>query len=1096
MEKILLNKFRSKIQRNVNNSLTTQLKGSKKLLPQSSFFSTINEMDVYNNERENCNLIRLTCVVNPICSNVLFNTISEIVKNEGDPNAVKFLNYGMEKGYVSSSDFENKIYCKNADVFFKKGANDGLFVNEAIRDTQLSTEKCGFKYHCGIDIFNNHILRNNTFKTVCYSSFKLQNFNTINDWMRDENGNYIQGVGFGGAKLYKQHLYTTEDVDTYENTIDNKLFEKNGWFGFTNVGKFNVVDNNNEPMDIFRVINYRRSCDFIQMYPSSDLWSFTPKYNSYIHRLEKNWNYCLTYPSSSTTKNITFIRENTNSLKIMYFDDRSQLTNGLKAIKIYSICKHGLQKGDLINLYQNDTIILSACEVMEIEDEYIFSIFSSGLKISNLSYELTKADTDTSGVDDFLLTLPIQLQGGTYKITSTTATVNGSLFESPNLPSGITKSDFSVQIVNTETPIKTINFHGKTYKISIEDSKGISTIAEDELASANIMVNQSAFTFDINYVGNEGSDESPYQYEITNVCVNIPIQYIISSNRDMVYCGHGDDRVTYYLIDNKYVNLDDNAQDMSFKKVVDGEEVDYYVRIFSRLPNWKGCDVKIDHHQLYGTDKELITRYQTLENDFENHISQLSFAKNIYGDDISQVVYTDDIDISYLRDNLGRPLTSIYFTILKNNKGYKEWYGKNGLDISIRKHPQDNDKEYHIEYSHCFGMLNCAFRLSKESLSSIYHNNSMQLNNVDSSFQYQGLDVEDLQHSNLIYDTIYQQEVVDNEDDDDATKQRSYRSNFKEILNDEIQYGYYYDYDNNMKYFGDTHFYGDLCMYSKKRLVEESIQQVEMRFNTAQRELSSLDKSFPYFNTLCYDEILSDDKDQGGFTSTRYEVLAANQHKEGYCYYPHYEIPIKTFENYVTSQPSMAMTLVKIDTVVNEQLDILYKMQTLNQHNLQKNDVIYIKYDKINIRTNQVHSSEYYICYVTDIINNNIFECAVYDENHQRMQTLDTINVLVYRLFKKDSITPDYATFTKDGSCRFVWRKLISNGFDNENEVEHYPFLNGALYVTKKINLFVKRQDPNEYTYLQTGKFPNDITSNIIENSNKDNFVNENDMSC
>ena len=112
---------------------------------------------------------------------------------------------------------------------------------------------------------------------------------------------------------------------------------------------------------------------------------------------------------------------------------------------------------------------------------------------------------------------------------------------------------------------------------------------------------------------------------------------------------------------------------------------------------------KIDENQLYGINKHLIAQYQTVEHDFENHISQLSFAKNVYGDDITQIVYTDDIDISYLRDNLGRPLTSIYLTILKNNKGYKEWYGKNGAPIEIRKKCGVRDEDYHIEYSHCFG---------------------------------------------------------------------------------------------------------------------------------------------------------------------------------------------------------------------------------------------------------------------------------------------------------------------------------------------------------------------------------------------------------
>lgn len=61
--KILLNRKVDKTKRNVNNVLATQLVGSKKLLPQSQLFAQINEMEVYNNERSNCNLIRLNCVI-------------------------------------------------------------------------------------------------------------------------------------------------------------------------------------------------------------------------------------------------------------------------------------------------------------------------------------------------------------------------------------------------------------------------------------------------------------------------------------------------------------------------------------------------------------------------------------------------------------------------------------------------------------------------------------------------------------------------------------------------------------------------------------------------------------------------------------------------------------------------------------------------------------------------------------------------------------------------------------------------------------------------------------------------------------------------
>ena len=588
--KILLNKYKSKQSTNKLNILATNLIGSKKLLPQESFFHTINEMVVYNQERNDCNLIRVNCVINPLCSNVLFNSISEIVKNEGAPNAVQSLNYGVIDGFIERSDFEDKIYCKNADVFLYGSSR------QAIRDTQISSHKCGFKYFCGLDIFNNHILRNNTFKTVCYNETKNDIFNTIYDWMRDENGLSISGYGYG-EQITNMHLYTNEDIETFDNTIEQKLIEKNGWFGFTNVGKFAVVDNNNETMDIFRVINYRRSCDFIQMYPTSDLWSFTPKYNSYLHRLEKNWNYCLTYPSSSTTKNITFINDANNGLKIMYVDDRVVLKNGIKSFKIYSICKHGLKRGDYINFYQNDKLILKNCEVREVENDYIFYIFSDGLKLSTRWYELTRADTDTSGVDDFYVKIPVKLDSFHLKYNNTILTTEGTTFITT---SDITKENIIVETVNKEW--KTINYYGKTY---ILDFTGSSSFNLDPLASEKVNVSINDIEYDLTSIK---IDDNKYENTISNVRVNMNMQYIISSDRDKVYCGHGDDRQTYYLIDNKYVNIDDNSQNFSYKKVIDGEEVEYYVRIFSRLPNWKGCDVKIDEHQLYGTDKELIAK--------------------------------------------------------------------------------------------------------------------------------------------------------------------------------------------------------------------------------------------------------------------------------------------------------------------------------------------------------------------------------------------------------------------------------------------------------------------------------------------------------
>lgn len=43
----------------------------------------------------------------------------------------------------------------------------------------------------------------------------------------------------------------------------------------------------------------------------------------------------------------------------------------------------------------------------------------------------------------------------------------------------------------------------------------------------------------------------------------------------------------------------------------------------------------------------------------------LAFSENIYSDSISQFVFNEDIDVNGLIDNLGRPLSELYFTIIK-----------------------------------------------------------------------------------------------------------------------------------------------------------------------------------------------------------------------------------------------------------------------------------------------------------------------------------------------------------------------------------------------------------------------------------------------
>lgn len=80
----------------------------------------------------------------------------------------------------------------------------------------------------------------------------------------------------------------------------------------------------------------------------------------------------------------------------------------------------------------------------------------------------------------------------------------------------------------------------------------------------------------------------------------------------------------------------------------------------------------------------------------------------------------------------------------------------------------------------------------------------------------------------------------------------------------------------------------------------------------------------------------------------------------------------------------------------------------------------------------------------------------------------------LYRLFTlNDTYVPTYAEMLWDGTCRYVWRNLIPNGFNKDNPMDlSYPFTNGALYVNKSINLFVRRQDPQGIYGLYTDKDP------------------------
>lgn len=114
----------------------------------------------------------------------------------------------------------------------------------------------------------------------------------------------------------------------------------------------------------------------------------------------------------------------------------------------------------------------------------------------------------------------------------------------------------------------------------------------------------------------------------------------------------------YFAVNINYNNIFSSAIGARFKKVVSGFESQYYYRIFKKI--------KTDHKPM------------VMNGDYE--IYKPAFSRTIYNDDVAQFIFNENIDVSDLRDNLGRPLSEIYLTIIKtNNKGFTNI--KSGLEI-------------------------------------------------------------------------------------------------------------------------------------------------------------------------------------------------------------------------------------------------------------------------------------------------------------------------------------------------------------------------------------------------------------------------------
>lgn len=348
------------------------------ILPHEHVESSVDEYALFLKEYKNSNKYRLIFSFNPICSNVLFNTITEIVDKNGNLINTMVLN---------STNAEEPL--KKYLEYTYRNKITGITKEDMINDTAYShSEIGGFEYHCGYDIFDNHILRSKEFVVVNKLGKSDDNkktvFNTLADYLRDGDGGikYEKDMKDATEQTYfEKHLYTTDSVMSYHASINENLNEENGWLGFINKGNLqipNVILNDKE-LTVNKVINNQDIGKFIDMYPDRSLYSILPKYNALQKRYEDNWVFCLTYPYSNDSTHALVSEQSVgyNGLECKFKLDESLFLGvdpDTKIITLRTFVEHGLTAGDKFRLayfYEDEEGNISsgetinACSVIE-----------------------------------------------------------------------------------------------------------------------------------------------------------------------------------------------------------------------------------------------------------------------------------------------------------------------------------------------------------------------------------------------------------------------------------------------------------------------------------------------------------------------------------------------------------------------------------------------------------------------------------------------------------------------------------------------------------------------------------------------------------
>jgi len=116
---------------------------------------------------------------------------------------------------------------------------------------------------------------------------------------------------------------------------------------------------------------------------------------------------------------------------------------------------------------------------------------------------------------------------------------------------------------------------------------------------------------------------------------------------------NGDFKENYFVIDVDPTNVTIGTITGRVKRVVNGQESEYYARIFRKI---------------------LVS-----DNDYD--LYPLAFSNTIFNDKNAQFIINENVNVGGITDNLGRPLSELYLTLIKTDSNTMFHNTQSGLDL-------------------------------------------------------------------------------------------------------------------------------------------------------------------------------------------------------------------------------------------------------------------------------------------------------------------------------------------------------------------------------------------------------------------------------